>query len=169
MTIYFLRHGDTVRGGSDDASRPLSPRGEEQGRFAATTLLSMLVSIDHVVASPLTRAQQTASVVCTTMGIKQWTTSEHLVPESNPRHLLIELGTYDVNSLLLVGHEPQLRGFVSKLISDHSAVNFHLEKGSLGALAVSLPIESGRGKLLWLLSSHQMDLFFKKTNKNGEF
>lgn len=69
--FWYLRHGETDWN-ADNLSQgnveiPLNPRGLEQARAAASTLRNR--GICSIVASPLSRARDTADIVAATLGL----------------------------------------------------------------------------------------------------
>ena len=74
MDIYLIRHADALplgeRGITDDAERPLSDKGETQSKTLAKALHRCGIKFDHLFASPLVRAQQTADLM-----VKAWSHS----------------------------------------------------------------------------------------------
>src|SRR6516162_5646924 len=67
VDLYLIRHADALalgeRGITDDADRPLSEKGEAQSKTVAKALHRCGVKLDHLFASPLVRAQQTADLM----------------------------------------------------------------------------------------------------------
>lgn len=156
MTLYLLRHGDAIEQGYDDASRPLSSLGEEQAGVVARMLTSSNITVDRILVSPLLRAKQTATIIREILDVKEFLVSEYLVPGTDHRQLFGQLNTLSDRSVLLVGHEPQLRGFISALMSDTGDSGIELRKGTLVCVDVVRPIQPGRGMLKWLLTTEQM-------------
>lgn len=63
-TIYFVRHGESTYNVNDlhqDGLVELSERGLEQAKFVAKRFLH--IHVDSIIASPYTRAKQTAEVI----------------------------------------------------------------------------------------------------------
>lgn len=64
MKVYFVRHGQSegnAAGVHQDASTPLSEEGIEQAHIVADRISN--ISIDTMLASPMTRTQQTAEII----------------------------------------------------------------------------------------------------------
>jgi len=156
MYLYFLRHGDALTQGYDDASRPLSPLGEEEVKLATLTLKKLGVSLDAVLSSSLLRAKQTAEIVLRELGIKKFIITEYLVPGTDSRQLISELNELGKNSTLLVGHEPYLSSFISLLIGGSQATQIAMKKAGIACVESPVPIKSGNSVLRWLLSPEQM-------------
>lgn len=144
-----MRHGhspspDQARVAAD-ALRPLSPKGREDARRAAKHLSSRGGRPGLVLASPLTRAQQTAAEAASQFSpappvrtfepLANQTTGVELV-----RRVLAE--DWPETELLLVGHQPQLGEAASCLCREA----FALQPGGVVAVEVT---EKGAGRLLW--------------------
>ena len=81
-TLRLLRHGETPhtiekRFSGTRFDPPLSERGEGQARAAAKHIAT-LGGIDAIVASPLTRARQTAQAVADELGLEEVSTDDDL-------------------------------------------------------------------------------------------
>jgi len=72
--ITFLRHGESV-GNADgyfqgQGDFPLTERGREQVRALAARWLAEKRQFDHVIASPLSRARETAEILVEALGME---------------------------------------------------------------------------------------------------
>lgn len=165
MKLYILRHGDAIEQGYDDASRPLSPLGEEQGRVAATTLKKHTETLDLILSSPLLRARQMAEIVQREFPSVNIQTTEHLVSSSDPRQIIQLLNDMKKNSVLCVGHQPHLGILLSQLVNFRASSTgdptsgvelpprykqFEVKKGTLACVEIALPMKKGEGKLVLL-------------------
>jgi phosphohistidine phosphatase len=120
--IYLLRHGDAEDGTGDDASRWLTPKGQQQAEAAGSALAAIGVEIDACLASPKVRALETARLACAALGIEPEIAEEL---RGGPfDSLALTAGRGDV---LLVGHEPAFSGEVGRL----TGANVKLKKGGL--------------------------------------
>ncbi|HEV8538536.1 MAG TPA: phosphohistidine phosphatase SixA [Bacteroidota bacterium] len=156
MLLYLLRHGDALESGDDDASRPLSPLGEEQAMAAANTLIALHLYVEIILSSPLVRAKQTAECIRTVLRNPPHSVTEYLTPGTHERQLFRQLSECGRQSALLVGHEPHLREFTSLLISGSRHSRVEVRKGTMLCLETSIPVGSGSGGLKWMLTSEQM-------------
>lgn len=164
MNLYILRHASAgVRRINPvlDRKRPLDKEGKKYCLQLADVLNSMKLQFDLVVSSPLKRCMQTASLVGTETGYEaKIMPSEALAPDASLaqfRTLLHECAEYE--NLLLVGHNPNLTGFVTSLLApvqNFSAIDVdggpgfapvRLRKGSLARLNIT----RGPATLQWLL------------------
>jgi phosphohistidine phosphatase len=164
MKICFLRHGIAVergtKGYSQDAERPLTIEGRQKLLHIAAALQALEISYDLVLSSPYVRARQTAELIVERLdcaGRLQFT--EHLQPGGSFRSLLqvIRQLKPKPNSVLLVGHEPDLSLAASLLLSDSSQVRFELKKAGLIAIETG-SVQPGGGVLQFMLTPRQMRL-----------
>ena len=157
MQLFLLRHGDAEPFRTDDASRALTPAGEEQSNRAGKFLQSRGVQPDLIFHSPLLRAKQTASLIHTRFPSAAMKETEHLTPSSDQRQLLQEFnGTGYRNAFFCVGHEPFLSALISFLSTGSRNAHIAFGTGSLACLHISLPFEPESGKLLWLLPNEML-------------
>lgn len=159
MDIYLLRHCDAAEFAPNDLNRPLSIKGEEQANIIGLAIQKLQHQPDCIISSPYARARQTAEIIQEHLHIERIQTSDFLVPGSDARQMIQHLNGQAFTSPLLVGHEPQLRGMVSVIISASTMTDVLFGKGSLCCVSVPKPILSGKGTLLWLLTNEQMKLF----------
>ena len=154
MILYLLRHGQAVpsNGTITDSARSLSDQGRTDSEGVGRLLARLTPSVEKVLTSPLVRAVQTAENVSAAM---PWhpavSRSENLVPGFRQTGLLNELASLKEQHVLAVGHQPDLTGLISYLISG-PALHLEMEPGSLAALTVTHRKEGHIGILHWLVS-----------------
>jgi phosphohistidine phosphatase len=146
-TLWLLRHGDAEpHGAVSDFERRLTARGEQQSRAAGRAFSRLGVSFEHVFSSPRVRALDTARLLCAELG---GTPVVH-EPLSGgfDEHDAAELmaATEPGDSLLLVGHEPDLSGLVAALTS----ARIEMKKGGIAAIR--------GGRLIALLRPREIEL-----------
>lgn len=163
MLVHLLRHGvasDSSPTGHDD-ERPLTEDGRTKLREAAPAFRRALEpKVDRVIASPLVRAQQTAEVIYEACNLAELGSTAietdpclvHSVSPGVPLEQLIgpalQMGT---ESILLIGHEPQLGGLFGRLVTGMD-VAIPLRKGML--VGIELPNRSSLvGRSLYVLST----------------
>ena len=152
MHIYFLRHGDSSSESRyNDSERPLTDLGMRQAVLVGTLLQRMNVAIDVVLSSPFKRAQQTTSIVLSSINKRQITVNELLVNGHDTRQLFDQLNKFRVPSVLLVGHEPYLSETISLLVGGNRSVEIEMRKCSLALVDVTIPIHQGDGFLKFLI------------------
>ena len=116
-----MRHGDAEPSAVSDEVRPLSARGRAEVQEVGRALVAHL-GIDKIVASPLVRAQETASLVAACYGHEiQRDTCVSLSPNGIPDQVIAEFDE-GVGSVLLVTHMPLIADLVSALSGKRQAV-----------------------------------------------
>ena len=116
-----MRHGDAEPSAVSDEVRPLSARGRSEVQEVGRALVAHL-GIDRIVASPLVRAQETASLVAACYSHEiQRDTCVSLSPNGIPDQVIAEFDE-GVGSVLLVTHMPLIADLVSALSGKRQAV-----------------------------------------------
>lgn len=123
--IWLLRHGDASHDAPDDASRPLTEKGERQARAAGEALAELGVSMDACLTSPKIRARDTARIACGALGIDVEETGALRGGDFDPHELAAGRG-----EVLLVGHEPDF----SRAIQAATGARVELKKGGVAAI-----------------------------------
>ena len=150
--LYFLRHGLADRSaytGTDDGRRPLTAAGRRRLARQAENLAAMGWRADLFLTSPLLRARQTAEIVAQGLELEDRVEVEPaLACGFGPGDLAPLLARYqDLDSLVLVGHEPDFSYTVSALTGGGDLV---CKKGSL--IRVDLHRwDPPAGELVWLI------------------
>ena len=121
MNLYVLRHasaGTRRTNPTLDLKRPLDKEGKEQCLRLAHLLNAMKISFDAVYSSPLKRSMQTAQLVATETGFEtKVLKSTALAPEATFADFLHLLHLVDDReSVLVVGHNPNLQTFLGSLL-----------------------------------------------------
>jgi phosphohistidine phosphatase len=164
MNIFILRHASAgLRRVNPklDLKRPLDKEGKRHCLQLAHVLNAMKLQFDVILSSPLKRSMQTASLVGTEMGYEQRILSSlALAPEATVAQFQALLREYaEFENVLLVGHNPNLTGFLGSLMIPASACPamsidgrgglspVRLRKGSLARLNMA----RGPATLQWLL------------------
>ena len=155
MRIYLLRHAIAVDRGSAayvDDDRPLTEEGAEKMSKAAKGLASLIPDIDVILTSPLIRAHDTANIAARALRAENKVqVCKELSSGSSVKNLMTYLSKFrSLNSIMLVGHQPDL-GFIASLLlgSDSSIIEF--KKGSLCCIEVSTLPPRSKGTLIWHL------------------
>lgn len=137
MRLYFLRHAPAVaraewRG--SDASRPLTPAGEELARRVAERIDEMDLGLTAVVTSPYERAAATARIVCERLdGDVPLVEDPRLEPDAFCAAALSELlAGYPWDArVMLVGHEPSMTETMADIVNGG---RFVLKKAGLARI-----------------------------------
>lgn len=161
MRVLIIRHAlagsreEFARSGKPDAERPVTADGKKKMRRAALGLRTLAPDIDRLVTSPYRRAAQTARIVARAYDGMEPVPLQHLVPNVEPsavaRWLRAQRG---LDTIALVGHEPQLSALATYLLTTTSEPILELEKGA--ACAIDLPAAGRAGSLVWLLTAKQL-------------
>ena len=152
MLIYFLRHGDAS---SDfkyhENDRPLTELGSKQAATVGKFLQFTNTSINIILTSPLQRAFDTAKIVQSFIQAPRLQPTDFLVNGSNPKQLFDHMTNLDVESVLLVGHEPFLSDTISLLIIGNTAATIEIKKCSAALVEAQVPLQPGIGILKQLI------------------
>lgn len=154
MFLYFLRHasaGERFSNSKKDEKRGLDKDGIEQSGFVGRALASLGVQVDVIISSPLKRSTQTAALVGNEMGHEGKLVLESaLRPEANFADFQKMLQKYArQDSVLLVGHNPNLREFLGRVISDSGCeATIELKKGAVA----KVEMRRSSGSLSWCIT-----------------
>ena len=165
MRLLIVRHGvaaereDFAATGKDDDLRPLTTDGRRKMRRIAKGLLAITEPPDLLVASPLTRAMQTAKILAELYGVQAGATVDALRPDS-PLPMFAEwAGQQTVHSTIaIVGHEPHLSELTTWLMSGRTESRIVLKKGGACLLSFEGSVRRGEGMLEWLATPSQLRL-----------
>jgi phosphohistidine phosphatase len=154
MFLYFLRHasaGQQLSSVKKDEKRGLDRDGIEQCGYIGRALSALGVQVEVILSSPLKRSTQTAALVGNEMGHEGKLVLENaLRPEatfSDFQKLLQKYARQD--SILLVGHNPNLREFLGRVISDRACeAMVELKKGAVA----KVEMRRSSGSLSWCIT-----------------
>lgn len=155
MILYIIRHAEAVEGSSTlrDESRYLTEKGRATTAQMSCRIGKYGPKPRLTIASPLTRAVQTAEILAAKACRKNVVVaSELLLPGADISELVKHIiGCDDAKCVMLVGHEPQLGSLVSTLLGrdDQSIV---LKKGACVALKLDPDEEYKTADFLWYLT-----------------
>jgi len=151
MNLFFLRHAnaDWPEWNKPDDERPLTKRGKKESRQAAKFLEGMKVSIDLIVTSPLPRAAQTAKIVARRLKTKL-REDKKLAPGFDAAKLRTLLKNYGDRDLMIAGHEPDFSDVV------RAVTGGRIKLAKAGIALIELEQHTMRGRLLWLVSPHEI-------------
>jgi phosphohistidine phosphatase len=134
-----------------DEKRALDEAGVEQCGYVGRALAALEVHVEAVVSSPLKRATQTASLVANEIGYEgKLQLDDALRPSASFadfRRLLARHAKHE--SIMVVGHNPNLSEFLGRLVSSSGCeASVELKKGAVAR------VEAGRssGMLTWSLT-----------------
>jgi len=154
MFLYFLRHasaGEPYKNAKKDEKRGLDKDGIEQCGYIGRALTALGVQADVILSSPLKRSTQTAALVGNEMGHEGKLVLESaLRPEGSFSDFQKMLAKYSrLESILVVGHNPNLREFLGRVISDSdSDAIVELKKGAVA----KVEMRRNTGSLSWCIT-----------------
>jgi phosphohistidine phosphatase len=144
MIAYLLRHASAGSRRSNpllDRKRGLDKEGKQQCLLIGAYLNALRVNFDAIISSPLKRSLQTASMVATEIGFEQQIIID---PSLEPGGKLPDFEAMLANqngheTLLIVGHNPNLAHFAGSLVTLQRGVraNLRLRKASLARIDLS--------------------------------
>jgi phosphohistidine phosphatase len=158
MNLYLIRHAIAVDGGTaeyeQDSQRPLTDKGKKKMVQIAKGLHAIGADFDLILSSPYVRAKETAEIVADVFKMKKDVAlSDNLIPTGDPDLLIAEINEkYSADSIVLVGHEPNLTALVSLLVSENAGVGITLKKGGVCRLSADDLHHSRKATLEWLLT-----------------
>src|SRR6202030_478692 len=154
MILYFLRHasaGEHLTHPKKDEKRALDKEGIEQCGYLGRALAALDVQVDAIIASPLKRATQTASLVGNEMGYEG---KLQIDPGLRPGATLADLRRLvekyaSQESIMVVGHNPNLSQFLGTVISESGCeASVELKKGAVARV----DMRRSSGTLQWCLT-----------------
>ncbi len=155
MKVLVIRHAIAedrdvfAETGRDDAMRPLTAEGARKMRRAARGLRQIVPVIDQLVASPLTRANETAEIVRREYEIDRVETADVLRPGTSLDEGVSWLAQRTGDVVAIVGHEPHLSRLTMYLISGVDCAGIQLKKGGASLISFEGGPARGAGCLSW--------------------
>lgn len=165
MNLYFMRHGiaadrTDTDATSKDQERTLTPKGIKRMQKAAKGLVTLSLSFDRILTSPMERARQTAKIVAQSLQLEDRVEEiAQLNPDQSVQDLLSALVPYSSEKqILLVGHEPLLSRTLSFLLAGKTGADIRLKKGGLCCVEVDGLPPKDSAVLEWALTPKQLRL-----------
>jgi phosphohistidine phosphatase len=147
MLLYLLRHAEAGSATTDDYARVLTRKGREQAARVGKFCHREGLVPEVIFSSPVTRARQTADLVAG--GLANIPVVE--VPWAScgmdPQEALAELASARFESLMLVGHQPDLGTLAAALLGLTNPEALRVRK----SLLIGLEMAGGRGVLQFFL------------------
>jgi len=137
--------------GRDDALRPLTAAGTRKMKRTARGLREIVPSIDVLISSPFTRANETAEILRRAYHLDRIETARELEPGTALNDVETWLGQLDQNVVALVGHEPHLGRLVTYLVTGSERSGVELKKGAACLVEFEGKPKAGRGRLAWAI------------------
>jgi phosphohistidine phosphatase len=148
MELFVLRHGQAEPYCADDASRELVARGRADVAQVVQDSLADLPGVNQLWVSPFIRAQQTAQIAAQILGNPPFLSTSLLIPEADPACVIEALQAADVQSLLVVSHQPFVSRFIEILCAAPPGA-YGMDTSSLACIDLRYPA-AGLGSLRWL-------------------
>ncbi|MCX5661856.1 MAG: histidine phosphatase family protein [Planctomycetota bacterium] len=159
MELVIFRHGaaEDVGPDGDDASRRLTPEGQEKTLAAAQGLAAIIDRPSVILASPKMRAMQTAKILGQVF--KREPVEMALLAEGSPPRLAQAIGRREEPSIMVVGHEPTLSELAANLLTCGIAHSF-IELKKAGCIVLEVPVREpgvlGPARLMMLATSKML-------------
>lgn len=169
MRVILFRHGpaesrDAARW-PDDSQRPLTERGAERTREAASGLTRLEPTIGAILTSPYVRAHATARVLRQRIDDARVTTLDALRPGGSWRRILAALAERRPDeTVVLVGHEPDLGKLTGLLVFGAPAPLPMKKAGACAIEFVGTPA-AGNGRLLWFLPPRGLRRYSRRKDR----
>jgi phosphohistidine phosphatase len=159
MRLYLVRHAIAAEQDSkqwpDDRQRPLTAAGRRRFKRTAKSLVALMESagkVERVISSPLLRARETARILHRA-GLPQPVEESVLAPGRTAARVLAVLRAHDAQSIVLVGHEPDLGRLLAVCIAGPDAkLSLRFRKGGAACLYFAGAPRVGEATLEWLLA-----------------
>lgn len=121
--IILMRHADANKSASiNDFAAPLTSMGETQANAAAEFLMNF--NIDKVLLSPTKRTTETLSIILRQYDIKNIEQVRAIYEGSENKMMeIITQQPSNVNSLMIIGHNPTITTIVTNL-AEHSSKEY---------------------------------------------
>ncbi len=149
LDIFIVRHGiaeDSSPGG--DSQRQLTADGIARIEEVAAALVILDVCPDRILSSPLVRARQTAEIISRSVSRRIELLGE-LSPGYQPDDVCSRLANMEeVESVMLVGHQPNCSELVSYLLGGSSGIGVEFKKGGVSFIQAER-VGPSRGTLVW--------------------
>ena len=147
LDLFFLRHGlaDWPNWKGSDDDRPLTEAGREETHCVASFLARLGVRPQKILTSPLPRASQTADIAAEHLQVPIETVKS-LAKGLDVNALKKMLRDDKIDSVMLVGHEPDFSRVIEKLTGG----DIKLKKTGVARLDVDRGKMTAR--LRWLLT-----------------
>ena len=168
MHLYLLRHGiaaDFSAGMMRDAERPLTKEGWKKMRDEAHGMQKLGIEFDKIFTSPYLRTQQTAQAVAEIykFDADNIITIENLAagkPFAQPPYrkpqVFIDIGAYDFEKALIVGHMPDMSEMASILLTGEMNTHFEFKKGTLCSIEIDGLPPRGNAIMRWMMTPKQL-------------
>lgn len=145
--VLVMRHGEAESRAATDFDRRLTAAGRDRIRQSCAQLGARAAGPLQVVASPLTRARETAELVCLELGLDAplgaW---PELQPDAEPE-LAAQRVEAEPGNLLLVSHQPLSGRLIEHLTGERVAMS----TATIACISTETFMR-GAGRVEWVIS-----------------
>ena len=158
MRLYLIRHAiaeePDAKRWPDDRQRPLTAAGARRFKRAAGSLVDLIKAggtVGRLLTSPLVRARETSALLHKA-GLPDAIEESVLAPGRTAARVLAVLRAHDAQSIVVVGHEPDLGRLLAVCIAGPDVkLSLRFRKGGAACLAFTGAPRVGEATLEWLL------------------
>ncbi|MFK7909817.1 MAG: histidine phosphatase family protein [Akkermansiaceae bacterium] len=131
MELLIIRHAKAEDFATDDASRNLVPKGQDQSRRIGKFLKANGLVPDLTLTSPYARARETAELFCEASGGEAPVVEPWLACGMRPEKAMSELAAYsDFSRVAICGHNPDFAYLTEWLLGSQTG-GVHVRKASI--------------------------------------
>ncbi len=154
MKIILVRHGEAESVSPEgDRNRKLTTKGIEDIHKIGAFIRNANLRIAQIYYSPYLRTKHTADILAEELHLEDHTiAADELCAGRDCSELLPDLCSYtNSDAIILVGHNPDIAYFLSKLLGQSCETNLIFSPGT--TVAVNVPKEKfSQGQILWVVS-----------------
>lgn len=157
-TILLLRHARSSHTGTSDFERPLNKGGKQDVPMMGSFASKSKSVPDQIISSTAKRAKQTTELVngIFSLNPKQISWKEDLYSGDISAYMkTIQSVKHNVNTVMLVGHNPSIEECVSLLVADSSG--FIARVPPAGLICIEHPamkweqVQPGTARIKWMM------------------
>lgn len=158
VTLYIFRHAEAYQVGENgietDEERPLTSKGKSVTAEVCAGLRKLGISGDLIWHSPLVRAVETAEIIRGQLQIPHMEEKRGLAYVSEAEDLFLSLTKLPPGlNLFIVGHQPQLGDWVSRLATGSPNGDIALSKSGVARVDLITQETHPRGELRWMMTA----------------
>jgi phosphohistidine phosphatase len=139
MRLILVRHAmaedreEFFKKNIEDHLRPLTLKGKKKMLKVALEFSDLIGQVDHIITSPFLRAKETANILHEVFPAASIVEAAELVPQSPPQSFLKWLRSFQgsFQTMMAVGHEPQLSVFASFLLTGEAVSRIDFKKSGM--------------------------------------
>jgi len=158
MNLYLLRHGEAEDVQTTDQARALTRLGREQAAAVGDFCRRHLLPFGVIISSPVLRAAETARIVQARLAAQPVMLDARLACGMTPETAMLVLREQrKCESILLVGHQPDLSDLGGYLLSRDGSCQIDFGKAALLSVELGM-LRAGAGSLQFLVRSEMLML-----------